>query len=339
MHLFMITKENTIAFLKKLQSEYEVYGPVKTHEQDVYLQRLDSQSEVTFDYIRLPLGMKTVLYPQTDPMIHYQQDKIVPLTASAPKVIFGLRSCDVNSTRFTDHFFHKNFDDAYYASKRADMLLLSVACNGPDRNCFCTSTKTGPFLKEGFDLQFTDVGVHFIVEPGSPRGQKLIAQYHAFYQPNQEESLLQKTHEEATQKFSVHVDMEKAVELLKYNKIAPEFWQKWADQCISCGGCSYSCCSCTCFNVIDRGTDKEGIRYRCWDSCQFAGYTREASQHNPRPKDMQRMRRWFEHKLKYDVIANGTHSCMGCGRCASVCPGFIGMINIVSDICAKGGNK
>lgn len=334
--LFTISKENTRAFLARLQSDYEVYGPVKAHEQDVYLQRLSAQSEVTFDYLRLPLGIKTVLYPQTDPMIHYHQDKIIPLTSSAPKVIFGLRSCDVCSVRFTDHFFHKNFDDAYYSSKRAEMILVSIACNTPDQNCFCTSTKTGPFLKEGFDLQFTDAGNDFLVEVGSQQGEKLLAQFRGFYQESNQADKKQKIHEEAVQKFQTHINIDQAVEILKSDKITPEFWQKWADQCIYCGGCSYSCCTCTCFNVIDRGTP-EGIRYRCWDSCQFSGYTREASQHNPRPKDGQRMRRWFEHKLKYDVIANSTYSCMGCGRCSSVCPGFIGMINIVSDICAKGG--
>jgi ferredoxin len=346
--LYAISKEMTKSLLKRAQSEWEVYAPVKGHDKDVALERLTQENEVTFDYLRLPLGTKSVLYPQSDPMFVYTQEKITPVISSSKKLLFGLRSCDVKGLQYTDNFFSKNFEDIYYLSKRANLTLISIACNTPDSNCFCTSTKTGPYLEKGFDLQFTDAGDMFLVEIGSERGERLRSAFAGFFKKvdGKELECKKKIHEKAIEKFPIFLllNMEKAVQILKTNVIKDDFWQKWANQCIYCGGCSYVCCTCTCFTVVDRGVSlrgifTEGIRYRCWDSCQFSGYTREASQHNPRSKDCHRMARWFEHKLKYDVIANGTYSCMGCGRCVSVCPGFIGMINVVADICAKGEAK
>ena len=37
------------------------------------------------------------------------------------------------------------------------------------------------------------------------------------------------------------------------------------------------------FDISQENKYKEGVRFRCWDSCMFSEYTEMAGGHNPRP--------------------------------------------------------
>ena len=92
---------------------------------------------------------------------------------------------------------------------------------------------------------------------------------------------------------------------------------------------THVCPICTCFDVIDRmENSKSGVRSRCWDSCQYSGFTREASGHNPREKTKERIKRRFYHKFSYQYVqVDGHHGCVGCGRCITVCEA-IGLLDV-----------
>jgi formate hydrogenlyase subunit 6/NADH:ubiquinone oxidoreductase subunit I len=76
-----------------------------------------------------------------------------------------------------------------------------------------------------------------------------------------------------------------------------------------------------------------GVRERHWDACNYACYTREVSGHNPRKEQGQRLKNRFFHKLSYQfVLRNGRHACVGCGRCAFVCPGETPMPEVTASI-------
>jgi sulfhydrogenase subunit beta (sulfur reductase) len=109
------------------------------------------------------------------------------------------------------------------------------------------------------------------------------------------------------------------------------FWTKVASYCIGCGGCIYVCPMCSCFDVDDKMTGAtEGVRYRSWDTCDVAGFTREVSGHNPRATRADRRKRWFYHKLSMDYLTkNPVIGCVGCGRCVITCPGGIDMATVV----------
>jgi heterodisulfide reductase subunit C len=117
-------------------------------------------------------------------------------------------------------------------------------------------------------------------------------------------------------------------------KVAEEIWRRMAARCIECGGCSFVCPMCTCFDVADLQESGDcGRRERSWDCCQYAGYSREASGFNPRPDKTSRFKRRFHHKLSYfNLLADGVHGCVGCGRCVQTCFGEVDMPAVVNAI-------
>jgi ferredoxin len=86
--------------------------------------------------------------------------------------------------------------------------------------------------------------------------------------------------------------------------------------------------------VTDREVKPNEIeRLRVWDSCAFAGFTRMAGGHNPRKAVHDRRNRRFFRKLHHYFIQRElTAACIGCGRCAEVCHGDIGMPSVVEII-------
>ena len=102
--------------------------------------------------------------------------------------------------------------------------------------------------------------------------------------------------------------------------------------CVGCGACAYSCPACHCFDMVDEGNGREGVRARNWDACQFAMFTLHASGHNPRASQGARQRQRIYHKFvmypeKFDEIL-----CTGCGNCARNCPVGLGVLPVVREI-------
>jgi heterodisulfide reductase subunit C len=113
----------------------------------------------------------------------------------------------------------------------------------------------------------------------------------------------------------------KAITYISSDEVPDEVWEDLGSTCFRCAACTNLCPVCTCYTVDDR-PEEDGCFTRCrsWDSCQFSGFTREASGHNPRPTFGTRVKRRFYHKASYQYVArDGTHGCVGCGRCVSAC--------------------
>ena len=77
---------------------------------------------------------------------------------------------------------------------------------------------------------------------------------------------------------------------------------------------------------------KEGVRFRCWDSCMFSQYTAMAGGHNPRPQKKERVRNRFMHKLNYFEERYGKTLCVGCGRCVEKCPVALDITRLIDEI-------
>ena len=123
-----------------------------------------------------------------------------------------------------------------------------------------------------------------------------------------------------------------ASELLRTDRVPDSFWEEIGDRCIACTGCNLVCPTCTCFGVQDwRYRDVVELS-RMWDSCQLAGFMREASGHNPLGSEALRSRRRIHHKLAADPERWGEISCFLCGRCDAVCPTGIGIVAVSREI-------
>ncbi|HPG52413.1 MAG TPA: 4Fe-4S dicluster domain-containing protein, partial [Spirochaetota bacterium] len=207
------------------------------------------------------------------------------------------------------------------------------------KQCFCVCTDSGPSAREGYDLNLTDLGDQYLVEAGSDKGKALaeklgLAKADDSYKKKKEEIV-----DESILKFdSIAKDnkawVSRVVNRVTTGLIEEKTWEYIGNQCIECGACSFVCPSCSCFNIVDSCTSATAAdRIRTWDSCSYEGYTRMAGGHNPRkPVEDRRSKRFF-CKLSYSQSKKYLRpGCVGCGRCQWVCPGDIGLPNVVTYI-------
>jgi ferredoxin len=258
-----------------------------------------------------------------------------------PKLaIFGIRSCDVAGIYHLDRFYlGRDFTDIYYEKRRKNLFIVNMVCSDKDRDvsdeCFCVCADTGPAAREHFDLQLMDLGGEFMAVAGSPEGEALFAEP---YFRKGEQGHVARRHEildEVRKRFKTTTSWFSAtVRYVSQGKVMDKTFEEIGNRCLECGGCTYVCPACTCFTVTDRNVGKGEVeRVRMWDACALGGFTRMAGGHNPRKAVHDRRNRRFFRKLAHYFIQRElSMACVGCGRCAAVCHGDVGMPSTVEII-------
>jgi len=355
--LRIIKRKDLFTLMSRFLEDREVIAPIKGHGGEVIFYPIETIEDVAWDwtYVNTVLPPKRFFLPQTEELFRYKRNgqgyDITPIYEDRVRMIFGIRPCDVNALLFLDKFFgggpigqeaHRTeldiLKDNYYAIRRANTFIIAFGCHQPGDDCFCICCDSGPFLKEGFDLQLTQMGKdEYIVEVGSARGLKIVYGHEDLFRlaTEAEGKRLVQIMDEATQKFGdTRAFLSKAIQKITRDEVPDQLWENLGNRCQDCGGCSYVCPTCCCYNVVDVPiNENEGIRTRTWDSCAFAGFTRMAGGDNPRLEKKDRLKRRFFHKLSYHYIEkNGRHGCVGCGRCITTCFANISMPDIAEKI-------
>lgn len=341
----LLKKSDIPLLLKAAHSDYDIYAPVRQMGEDLNFVKLPKAVN-EFDKVVKDVSLadkwivappKEIFFPQLEAMLEFENSKVGEMVDSSPKLLFGLKACDLKGILFDDDFYSRNFDDKYYLSRKRKRLTVVAGCVCPPRPkcCFCTSAKTGPFLESGFDLQLVEIADSYFVEVGSKEGEGFVNKHAKFFKDadSRQAEQARDTKKKGFEAVELKVDFQKALDMMADNDFVPEEnYQRIAERCIYCGACLYLCPTCTCFNVFDTAKDKKGLRYRNWDACVFEGYTREASGHNPRAKKWLRTSRRYEHKLKYDYKQTGMSGCVACGRCLASCPVELGISKFIQEI-------
>ncbi|MCU0607665.1 MAG: 4Fe-4S dicluster domain-containing protein, partial [Candidatus Edwardsbacteria bacterium] len=172
-----------------------------------------------------------------------------------------------------------------YVARREAAVFVSIACNTAGPKCFCVCTDSGPFLSKGYDVQLTDLGTHYLAETGTEKGEQFVAGHRQFFGPGREDDMKKRRvlEVEAEKTFQEPVSFfAKAMRKLDRGAVKPAFWTKVANDV--------------------KLSETEGARVRSWDTCDFAGFTREVSGHNPRATRADRRKRWFYHKISMDYL-------------------------------------
>ncbi|HXR07705.1 MAG TPA: 4Fe-4S dicluster domain-containing protein [Candidatus Acidoferrum sp.] len=266
---------------------------------------------------------------------------IVPAYDEPRRALFGIRSCDVAGLWHLDRFFlGRDFRDIYYEKRRKNLFLVNVVCTDPARDisddCFCLCADTGPAARDHFDLQLMDLGGgEFMAVAGTPAGEELFSEpiFHQGTDAHVQRRRLVLA--EVRKRFRTTTSWFPAtVRYVSQDAILEKTWEEIGRRCLECGGCTYVCPACTCFTVSDRQVGPDEIeRVRMWDSCALGGFTRMAGGFNPRRAVHDRRNRRFFRKLSYYFIQRElSMACVGCGRCAAVCHGDIGMPSVVEMI-------
>lgn len=288
---------------------------------------LDSPEQACLAAGKTRWSPKEFLFPRTEPLLSYAvEDGGVRLTAAtvddAPQLLLGVRPCDAAGFRRLDAMFLGAAADALYARRRERSVVVSLACERADPECFCTAVGGSPAGPDGSDLQLLAVGDGWILRPLTARGEAVTASLTGRARtPTAEEwaEAEARTREVAESMRQSPVAREWAAAL--ESSFGLPLWEALGRRCLGCSICTYVCPSCSCFDVQDTGNAWCGDRCRSWDSCTFALFTRHASGHNPRPTQASRYRQRVLHKFAYYPLQNaGEFMCVGCGRCVKLCP-------------------
>jgi len=256
------------------------------------------------------------------------------------KIIFAIRPCDLSALKKVDIFFGEgDIKDPYYLKRRKNTIFISLGCNEPYLNCFCTAVEGNPFnfeyadmgmikIEDGFAILKLDNKVKFLIEENKElfENKNLENKYR-----EKIDIIMTKAVEKIINYWSgvtiddIHSNIEKNFNL--------DMWKTISKKCISCAACTYVCPSCYCFNIRDEQKDLKGERYRCWDYCMNYYYNLEASGHNPRSEIYKRYRNKVNCKYNYNYKRSGQFFCVGCGRCIDICPVGMDIRESVDKIC------
>jgi len=239
-----------------------------------------------------------------------------------PRYAFlGVRACELAAIAVQDKVFLGGaYVDPIYQQRRASVLLIAVNCTQAASTCFCTSMKTGPRCKAGFDLALTEIDSGFTVETGSERGRLLALRLPLREAQAAELCDAEKGREEAERQITKQMNTDGLHDLLLGQLRSPH-WQTVAERCLSCTNCTMVCPTCFCSTVTEVSdlTGDRVDRERQWDSCFNVDISR-VNGVPARDSIASRYRQWLTHKLATWQDQFGTSGCVGCGRCITWCP-------------------
>jgi ferredoxin len=328
------------------RQDYEVIAPFYGRGRDTFFNTVTDRNCEQIQ-IHLPnpyYPPKRFVLPHIERLLKVRITKdeirIEPTYEERKLAIFGIRSCDVAGISHLDRFYlGREFRDIYYEKRRSNLFLVNVVCTDPNQDindeCFCVCADTGPAARDHFDLQLMDLGDVFMAVAGTPAGEAMFAngifRHGAEADIDRRRAILndvRKRFKNTTSWFSA------TVRYISRGDVLEKTWEEIGNRCLECGGCTYVCPACTCFTVSDRRVGPDEIeRVRIWDACALGGFTRMAGGHNPRKAVHDRRNRRFFRKLAHYFIQRElSMACVGCGRCAAVCHGDIGMPSVVEII-------
>jgi hypothetical protein len=171
-----LKKDQLIPVLTGWAERYRLLAPVRVTNGEHRLDNFDEQN-FDLDYKKPSLPPKSALMPQSDVMFEVENNGYREVINAPRTMLFGIRACDAAGLVQFDRFMGRDKEDAYYKSRTDETIRVVMACDGPlTETCFCTTTKSGPYAKQGFDLQFYDLGEVFLIEAGSPQGEALLSE-------------------------------------------------------------------------------------------------------------------------------------------------------------------
>lgn len=333
--------------MKKLAS-YRIYLPDKDSEDRWSLEEAGESREISADYSFATVPTKKTLFPQREVFLEYRNPgagglEIKEILPEEQKVIvFGARPCDGRAASHFDKVFGGEFEDPYYWKRRNATTLVGLACaSPPSDHCFCFSLGGSPHGEEGLDILLTDLGDRYFVKALTKKGTDLILQAKDLFRAPKpaDKKEADKIHLESEKKLPRRLEDPGSLPQKLRSMFDSPFWDEEAMGCLRCGICTYLCPTCHCFDINDEtesASPLRGMRVRIWDNCQFPDFTMHSSGHNPRPDKASRLRQRMLHKFQYFVELYNAFQCVGCGRCISLCPVGIDIIEVLDKVRAHG---
>jgi sulfhydrogenase subunit beta (sulfur reductase) len=336
-----ITKDNFKSMVEGLMENNEVIGPrwrdLDAQGNKIYrFLKLNNFEELQMDYTRTYSSPKNFFLPFKEDLATFQLDdadwdqKIQ--YRIHPRVIIGMRACDINALRKLDEVMLKSpYPNPYYSSRRRNTIIIGLD-HEPLEDCFCRSMDTNVVF-HGFDLFMTDIGEKYFVAINSDPGYMMVNRSGGKEVTDEDQLQFKRVKREIESKFQTQVDVTIVPELMDL-EFESEVWQKWGDKCLSCGSCAMVCPTCYCYGVEEEVdlTFACATKRRFLYSCNLLDFAAVAGGHNFRPEPEIRLKYRYYHQFRGFVEAFNQSLCVGCNRCGVACQAGIHPKAVIDDL-------
>ena len=337
-----ISLYNWNLFLSNLHSDYDIYAP-KKFEDNLYFEFIEKSDIRNINYS--DIGFRSVqpikiFFLPIGETVSDTSKSVIDEKNKKKKLLVGLKACDLNALLILDEvYIDEDFMDPFYKNKRDNTVIISSDCTDPLDVCFCTEVDSKPYSTQNFDLNMSIVDEKSIViEIGSQKGKNIIKNYgKELFKDASEEIVLKRDEnrkkveekvKEINQKFRTDKSYNKVLE----GSYESDLWEKFAEDCVECGGCTNICPTCHCFILVDGAKGEEFFKNKYWDSCQIDDFTKMAAGEDPRDEMWKRFRNRYFCKYNYKLDNFNIIACTGCGRCIEACQGGIDKREILREI-------
>jgi ferredoxin len=299
-----------------LASRAPLYGPASDESGRLKFGRIEEGGQVDLSRIT-EVSARVLFQPMTHFYLSFEnhpsaEPQFTDMDTS-PRIVFGLRPCDVAGLRVLDRVLEESDS---YRKLRDSTAIIGYLCDRREPECFCESVGGSPVETSGMDLAiYPSVdGSAFLLMAVTEKGRELM-EGSPF--PSTQDAPDPVTEGEPAVG-RLPEDIRSRMEAASADDPA---WAEIGFPCVNCRVCTYVCPTCHCFTITDEVLGSRGGRAAVWDSCQAKEFTLEASGHNPRETASARVRQRLMHKFSYWSDSGGEgFMCSGCGRCISGCP-------------------
>jgi sulfhydrogenase subunit beta (sulfur reductase) len=333
MKILKIPRTDLDLFASVLPAFGELYAPVKRGSGYAF-DRPRTWADVELHYGRTILPPRKLFLPPTERMFVFDprtgyRDTLTE--AAAPRVLFGVHAYDIHGLNILDRVFAEGkYPDPYYVTRRRHTVIIGIDFEPDDRHF--ASSMNADFVDSGFDLFLSDIGDHYLVLVGTSRGDDIVTMSRSLLETPTAADFDEYKRRSAARRarYRTYVDLGDLPEILEM-EYHSDVWEQLGAQCLSCGSCSMVCPTCYCFEVSDEVGlgGRAGSRVRTWDSCLFKTHALVAGGENFRESRASRIKFRFYHKQRGFVAEYGRPSCVGCGRCAAMCPAGIDITTVI----------
>lgn len=328
---FSIRADRMAPIFTRLKEKYRIFAPRRFPGRGpkggdlIRYGEIDTITDVVYKE-KSHFSAKEVFYPISQTMFYFSGEACAEKEPEDDKgILLFARPCDLNAIRRLDQIFlHNGQPDLYYARMREKVKLILLECREGFDNCFCVSMGTNEAFDYAAAVRIDDIC-----------------------------ALMEICHEELLPCFQDEVPIEFTPEFVKENRRTArppridsredleractlDYWNRYDEDCIACGGCNTVCPTCSCFDTVDvlyNETSRDGERRRVWSGCMLRDFTQTAGGGLARKTQGANMRFKVLHKM-YDYRARfgGGHMCVGCGRCTDRCPKGIDYLDAVNGL-------